>query len=116
MTVGGLNQIQVYRTDTFENVAVIPVGDLPHGLWPSGDGTRLYVGLENADRVAVVDTLQNQVVTTIAIGQAPQALVYVPDAVSAGDGTQNLEPLGQDAAIYPSHIRSLFDASRAATL
>ena len=98
VTVGGLNQIQVYRTDTFDKVAVIPVGDLPHGLWPSGDGTRLYVGLENADGVAVIDTVQNQVVTTIAIGQAPQALVYVPDAVPAGDGTQNLQPLGQAGA------------------
>jgi len=94
VTVGGLNQIQVYRTDIFAKVAVIAVGDLPHGLWPSGDGTRLYVGLENADGVAVIDTLQNQVVTTIAIGQGPQALVYVPNAVPAGDGTQNLQPLG----------------------
>src|ERR1700730_14175850 len=23
----------------FEQVATIPVGDLPHGIWPSGDGT-----------------------------------------------------------------------------
>jgi YVTN family beta-propeller protein len=98
VTVGGLNQLQVYRTDTFEKVAVIPVGDLPHGLWPSGDGTRLYVGLENADGVAVVDTLQNQVITTTAIGQAPQALVYVPDAVPTGDGTQNLQPPGRAGA------------------
>ncbi len=98
VTVGGLNEIQVYRTDTFEKVAVIAVGDLPHGLWPSGDGTRLYVGLENADGVAVIDTLQNQVVTTIAIGQAPQALVYVPGAVPSGDGRQNLQPLGQAGA------------------
>lgn len=37
-------------------------------------------------------------VTTIAIGQAPQALVYVPNAVPAGDGTQNLQPLGQAGA------------------
>jgi YVTN family beta-propeller protein len=98
VTVGGLNQIQVYRTDTFEKVAVIAVGDLPHGLWPSGDGTRLYVGLENADGVAVIDTLQNQVVTTIAIGQARQALIYVPGAVPSGDGRQNLQPLGQAGA------------------
>jgi YVTN family beta-propeller protein len=93
VTIGGLNQIQVYRTDSFERVATIAVGDLPHGLWPSGDGTRLYVGLENADAVAVIDTLENRVVATVPIGQAPQALVYVPEAVPAGDGTQNLQPL-----------------------
>ena len=75
-------------------MAEIPVGDLPHGLWPSGDGTRLYVGLENADAVIAIDTLENKVTATIPIGQAAQALVYVPNAVPTGEGTQNLEPLG----------------------
>src|SRR5205814_5242078 len=64
------------------------------GLWPSGDGTRLYVGLENADAVIAIDTLDNKVVASVPVGQAPQALVYVPEAVPTGEGTQNLEPLG----------------------
>jgi YVTN family beta-propeller protein len=75
-------------------VATIPVGALPHGLWPSGDGKRIYVGLENGDGVTAIDTLTNKVVATVHIGQAPQALTYVPDAVPSGPGTQNLEPLG----------------------
>jgi DNA-binding beta-propeller fold protein YncE len=41
-----------------------------------------------------IDTLTNKVIATIPIGQAPQAVVYVPDAVSADAGTQGLEPLG----------------------
>ena len=94
VTVGGLNEVQVFRTDDFAKVATIPVGKLPHGLWPSGDGTRIYVGLENDDRLAVIDTLTNTVTTTIAIGQAPQALTYVPNAVPDGTGIQNLQPLG----------------------
>ncbi|HEY8288579.1 MAG TPA: hypothetical protein VIG49_04865, partial [Acetobacteraceae bacterium] len=94
VTVGGLNQIKVFRTDTFAQVAAIPVGNLPHGLWPSGDGTRIYVGLENADALAAIDTLTNKVIATIPIGQAPQAVTYVPNAVPDGDGTQNLQPLG----------------------
>ena len=49
VTVGGLNEVKVFRTDDFSQVATIPVGKLPHGIWPSGDGTRIYVGLENAD-------------------------------------------------------------------
>ncbi|WP_447514062.1 hypothetical protein, partial [Clostridioides difficile] len=65
-----------------------------HGLWPSGDGTRIYVGLENADALAAIDTLTNTVTATIPIGQAPQALAYVPNAVPQGDGMQNLQPLG----------------------
>ncbi len=36
ITVGGLNEVKVFRTDNFEQVATIPVGNLPHGVWPSG--------------------------------------------------------------------------------
>jgi YVTN family beta-propeller protein len=83
VTVGGLDEVQVYRTDDFSKVATIPVGRLPHGIWPSGDGTRVYVGLENQDRMTAIDTLTNKVIATSPIGQAPQAVVYVPQAVPA---------------------------------
>src|ERR1700757_4751043 len=89
VTIGALNEVKVFRTDNFEQVATIPVGKLPHGIWPSGDGTRVYVGLENEDKVIAIDTLKNEVIATSSIGQAPQALVYVPDAVPAVGGTQN---------------------------
>ncbi len=95
ITIGGLNEVKVYRTDDFKQVATIPVGDLPHGLWPSGDGTRVYVGLEGDSAMAAIDTLTNKVISNIPTGQAPQAVVYVPEAVPEGDaGTANLEPLG----------------------
>jgi len=111
VTIGGLNEVQVYRTDDFSKVATIPVGKLPHGIWPSGDGTRVYVGLENEDRIAAIDTLTNQVIATSPIGQAAQAVVYVPNAITVmGEngnaamtttpavhehaGTENLQPLG----------------------
>ncbi|WP_058972802.1 YncE family protein [Type-D symbiont of Plautia stali] len=94
VTVGGLNRVNVYRTDDFSQVASIPVGNLPHGLWPSGDGKRIYVGLENADALAAIDTATYKVVATIPIGQAPQAVAYVPGAVLQGDGMQGLQPLG----------------------
>jgi YVTN family beta-propeller protein len=94
VTVGGLNVVKVFRTDTFQQVATIPVGDLPHGIWPSGDGSRVYVGLENGDQLVAIDTETNRVVATTPTGQGPQALVYVPEAVPEGDGRQNLQPLG----------------------
>src|SRR6201987_1160420 len=94
VTIGGLNEVKVFRTSDFSQVATIPVGALPHGIWPSGDGNRVYVGLENGDGVAAIDTLTNKVIGTTAIGQAPQALTYVPDAVPSGAGLQNLKPLG----------------------
>jgi YVTN family beta-propeller protein len=93
VTIGGLNQVKVFRTDTFEQVATVSVGALPHGLWPSGDGTRVYVGLENADAAAVIDTASNAVIATIPLGQAPQGVAYVPNAVETGDGLANLQPL-----------------------
>ncbi|TMV37794.1 hypothetical protein FGG78_43185, partial [Thioclava sp. BHET1] len=85
----------VYDTKSFDLVATIPVGALPHGIWPSGDGTRVYVGLENADKMVAINTLTNTVIAEIPIGQAPQAVTYVPDAVPMGQsGTENLSPLG----------------------
>jgi YVTN family beta-propeller protein len=94
VTVGGLNEVQVFRTDDFSKVATIPVGSLPHGIWPSGDGTRIYVGLENDDKLVAIDTLGNTVIATSSIGQAAQAIVYVPNAVPEGPGIAGLQPLG----------------------
>jgi YVTN family beta-propeller protein len=75
-------------------MATIPVGQLPHGVWPSGDGTRIYVGLENADELIAINTHTNQVIATVPIGQSPQAIAYVSNAVPQGDGRQGLQPLG----------------------
>jgi len=94
VTIGGLNEVKVFRTDDFALVATIPVGKLPHGIWPSGDGSRVYVGLENADAVTAIDTMSNKVIATSPVGQAPQAIAYVPNAVPDGDGKQGLQPLG----------------------
>jgi YVTN family beta-propeller protein len=99
VTVGGLNQVKVFKTDDFTQVATIPVGNLPHGVWPSGDGTRIYVGLENADELAAIDTASNKVVAGVPIGQAPQALGYVPNAVPTGDGKGGLKPLGAAGSV-----------------
>lgn len=93
VTVGTENLVKVFRTDDFSQIAAIKVGALPHGIWPSGDGTRVYVGLENDDAVAAIDTLTNAVIATIPIGQAPQGVAYVPGAVPSGEGLTNLVPL-----------------------
>ena len=126
VTVGGLNAVKVFRTDTFEPVATIPTGALPHGLWPSGDGTRMYVGLENDDAAAAIDTLQNKVVATISLGQAPQGMVYVPGAVPAGEGRDNLIPLDKVGQVHklalsgsdgkPATQVSLFDQGQVQVL
>jgi YVTN family beta-propeller protein len=96
VTIGGLNQVKVFRRGTTPQlVATIPVGNLPHGIWPSGDGSRVYVALENGVQAAVIDSLTNRVIANVPIGQTTQALVYVPNAVAAGAGTDNLVPLAE---------------------
>jgi YVTN family beta-propeller protein len=97
VTVGGRNVVLAYRRNPGSSpklVATIKTGDLPHGIWGSGDGSRVYVGLENGDSVQSIDTSTNQVSATIPVGQLPQALVYVPNAVASDKGTANLKPLG----------------------
>src|SRR6201993_1218284 len=110
VTVGGENLVKVYTTtDTPQLVATIPVGELPHGLWPSGDGTRIYVCLENGTGMQAIDTLSNKVVATLPGGQACQALVYVPNAVPTGNGLSNLVSLGssgQSVHLYMGPSRS----------
>lgn len=104
ITVGGEDAVKVFRRgDNPELVATIPTGSTPHGIWPSGDSSRVYVGLEDSDAVQVIDTASNRVIDTIRIGQAPQALVYVVGAVAQGDGRQNLtmQRVGQRIAKYP---------------
>lgn len=91
VTVGGENAVKVYNRSR-QLVATIQVGPNPHGIWPSGDGSKLYIGLENGDAVDVIDTKTNTKIKQIASGQAPQALVYAVKAVSAGGGDlANLE-------------------------
>jgi YVTN family beta-propeller protein len=107
VTMGGTNQVKVYRRGSSPAlVATIPVGDLPHGIWPSGDGTRVYVALENGSHVVAIDTLTNKVIANIPIGQTAQALVYVPGAVSLGVGTDNLVPLGEAANVSHLHLEA----------
>jgi len=107
VTIGGANEVKAFRRGaTPELVATIPVGDLPHGIWPSGDGSRVYVALENGEHCAAIDTVTNKVIANIPIGQTSQALVYVPNAVPNGPGTENLTPLGTAANTAQLHLEA----------
>jgi YVTN family beta-propeller protein len=107
ITIGGANVVKVFRRGaTPALVATIPVGNLPHGIWPSGDGSRVYVALENGEQAVVVDTFTNKVIASIPIGQTTQALVYVPGAVSNIAGTENLVPLGEAGNTARLHLEA----------
>jgi YVTN family beta-propeller protein len=107
VTVGGTNEVKAFRRGaTAELVATIPVGELPHGIWPSGDGSRVYVALENGEHCVVIDTITNEVIANIPIGQTTQALVYVPNAVASGSGLESLMPLGAAANTARLHMEA----------
>lgn len=101
VTVGGVNQVKAFqRGATPKLFATVPVGALPHGIWPSGDGSRMYVALENGGAAAVIDTQSNKVIANVPIGQTTQALVYVPNAVpgsALNTGADNLVSPGEAA-------------------
>ena len=105
VTIGGANEVKAFRRGTTPKlVATIPVGNLPHGIWPSGDGSRVYVALENGEMAAAIDTVSNKVTANVPIGQTTQALVYVPNAVPDGAGVDNLVPLGEAGNVARLHL------------
>lgn len=94
VTVGGENCVKIYDVmDDYKEIANIPVGQLPHGLWGSPDGKRIYVGLEYADQVQPIDLETMQALPPLQIGQSPQALLYAPNAVTSGGKASGLKPL-----------------------
>src|SRR3984893_3672350 len=122
VTIGGLNVVKVFRTGDFSQVATIPVGKLPHGVWPSGDGSRVYVGLENDDQLTAIDTLTNTVIANVPIGQAAQAIVYVPSAVperagaELGNAAMSVAGAGVPGAAAPEGLKPLGLAGQSAHL
>lgn len=100
LTIGGQNQTLVYERNGARPRLVERIrhsGAAPHGIWPSPDNTRVYVGLEKSDTVDVIDTATRTVVATVAVGQEPQAVVYVAGAAGgvadrATLGRQGLAP------------------------
>jgi len=107
VTVGGANEVKAFRRGaTPELVATIPVGELPHGIWPSGDGSRVYVALENGGHCVAIDTMTNKFIANIPIGQTTQALVYVPNASPSGSRSESLMPLGAAANTARLHLEA----------
>jgi YVTN family beta-propeller protein len=91
-------------TDPVDNrlVGVVRLGDpQPGNFSPLYRGQVLVHG-ENADGITAIDTATNKVIATSPIGQAPQAITYVPNAVPAGEGKAGLQQL--DLAGRATHL------------
>lgn len=113
ITIGGKNEVKVYDRSSMppKLIATIKTGDLPHGIWGSPDGAKVYIGLENGDAVQAIDTATNQIIATIPVGQLPQALVYVPNAATTG--TDNLKPLSEAESAFHIELTSPNSAAHA---
>lgn len=113
VTVCGENAVKVYRRSDQTQVATIAVGACPHGVWSSGDGTKVYVGLQEGDAVDAIDVRRNVKVAEIPSGQSPQALVYVSNAVPVGAGTSGLVPLNSSRGARVVELQSTPGAGKA---
>lgn len=107
VTVGGENKVKVFDVaNDFNLIKTLNVGALPHGIWPSADGKIMFVGLEYGDKVQGVDLQSMKIISTISIGQSPQAVVYADNAVSDAKSIDNLSALYDTAATQIVTLKS----------
>lgn len=98
VTVGGLGLVKVYlvEKEVVKEITQIKTGGVPHGVWSSPQGEKIFVGLELGDSVSVLDGESKKEKVKIKIGQSPQTVLYVADAITnSRAGTDNLTPLIQ---------------------
>jgi DNA-binding beta-propeller fold protein YncE len=63
----GTNELREISARTFKQVHVIGMPNMPHGIYPSRDGTELYISDRGAGKVSVLDIARNRIVDTWTI-------------------------------------------------
>lgn len=91
VTIERLNAVKIFDTRSFGKVATIRVGSSPSGVWPSGDGRRMFVGLNGESALAVIDTVSMRYIDLIKVEGGAQTVAYVPAAVRSVRENPNLE-------------------------
>ncbi len=115
VTVGGENKVRIFDVaDNFKQTDTINVDAMPHGIWVSPDGKQAYIGLEFSDEVQHIDLQTTQVVSTIKIGQSPQALIYADNAVANLNSNEGLTPLNDTAETQVVVMQSIDKTSSSA--
>jgi len=74
-TNGGDANVSVVRTDNFEWVENIAIGQRPWNMAFSPDGQKLYVAAGRSHAVSVVDIASRQMVKEIPTGKLPWGVV-----------------------------------------
>jgi protein NirF len=122
----GRHEVLVVDTETWQEVARIPVAGQPVFVIARPDGRQVWVNFAVPDyhRVQVIDTQQRRVIRTLEPGKAVLHMEFTPRGeavwISARDAnrvaiydTQRIEPVGELALDAPSGI---FFTARAARL
>jgi YVTN family beta-propeller protein len=72
-------EITIVNSNTNKVVKVFPVGETPHAVYASPDGSRLAVTSYGGNEVFIVSTATDKVVATIPVGPEPLDVEYTPD-------------------------------------
>lgn len=79
VTLYGENRLQVFGSDTLEEIASLDVGSSNDDLIFNPRGDLLYVSLGKRDEVAVIDVAGRKVIQTVKVGRTPHGLRVTPD-------------------------------------
>ncbi|MGL6226854.1 MAG: beta-propeller fold lactonase family protein, partial [Thermoguttaceae bacterium] len=102
VTVGGENCIKIFDpADDYKQIDVVKVGVLPHGLWASPDGKRLYVGLEYMDAVQPIDLEKMVALPSIKIGKRSRNLITGEGTSRSGAIKNHCETAGTNVGGLP---------------
>jgi len=114
VTNSAYNRIEVFDTKKGHFVDPIPVGQLPHQMAMSTDGTTLYVGNIGAESISIVDLDLGKVVDNVQFPPIPRSgnsTVISPRAMAMGlfglqfvmsDGSQWKVLNGNQATVRPA--------------
>ncbi|WP_246228737.1 DUF5074 domain-containing protein [Mycolicibacterium psychrotolerans] len=83
------------NTATGGVVATVPVGGSASAVALNPTGSRAYVTLKSASKVAVIDTVTNKVLASVAVGLSPTSVVLSPNGsrayvTNSGGGTMSV--------------------------
>jgi DNA-binding beta-propeller fold protein YncE len=97
----GYNRIEVFDTQAMAFQTPIPVGQLPHQMAMSLDGSTLYVASTGSETVAMVDLNQQQVTGAIAFPAIPRAGNAAVTSVSGlASGLSGLQMVRSDGNLW----------------
>ncbi|EIB6307158.1 hypothetical protein V1412_003482 [Salmonella enterica] len=97
VTVGGENAVYVYdyRSRNARLIGKIPAEILPHGIWSSPAGDKVFFVNELSDTMQVIDPVSDTITAKTTTGALPQALVYAENA------TDDIPSMRQNIMTHP---------------